>query len=504
MVKAKQHKEFEKIKKDAEVSEAYFVSLLWHNSDNYAIFGEMVDQDNFMHKIWKFIYRLGKEMYNKGYKHFDEVTSYKTAKELGVEKKFDEYGGYNTIEEVISVVKSFEENVDTYCEEIMRNNSIKKLYELFGDQVFKTEGKYDYRKMTRDEIVTYWTDKLNQLSMANGNKYDTYDLIGDVEEYIESIEKQSETGLPFYKSKLMNKMTGGTHRGHVTMFGAFGNAGKTSVVFNKFVMSCMENGEKLVVIANEEEIKAFRDKMVITILSHELGEGFDRNKLTRGNLKDEDKDQIRRAFEKAREMTEGDESIVKFIFMEDYIINDVKKVVRHWYNRGYINFLIDTHKVSDESKHDQRWITFVEDMKSIYKLTRNNANGMNLRMWVNFQLADHAIKQRYLDFDAIGEGKASKNEASVVMMMRTAWADEYEDGSYEIEAFTYIPDKFKGGYVEKKFKLEKGKTYYLLFMPKNRFGANNDNGQPVLILEPNFNYNSFSEVGWCYIANDKR
>ena len=42
-----------------------------------------------------------------------------------------------------------------------------------------------------------------------------------------------------------------------------------------------------------------------------------------------------------------------------------------------------------------------------------------------------------------------------------------------------------------------------MFTPKNRFGSNNDNGQPVLVIEPQFNSNHFKEIGWTFVANDK-
>ena len=57
-------------------------------------------------------------------------------------------------------------------------------------------------------------------------------------------------------------------------------------------------------------------------------------------------------------------------------------------------------------------------------------------------------------------------------------------------------------YKKEEKTLEKGKVYYLLFTPKNRFGNNTDNGQEVLVLEPNFNFNTFQEVGWTYVDKD--
>jgi hypothetical protein len=189
--------------------------------------------------------------------------------------------------------------------------------------------------------------------------------------------------------------------------------------------------------------------------------------------------------------------------MEKYVMKDLEKIVRFWSNRGYTNLLVDTHKVSDESPHDTRWVTFVEDMKTIYRWTRKNAGGMNLRTVVTFQLADIAMKYRYLDFEAIGEGKASKNEASIMYMFRVVWADEYKGGKKALRCWKNIQDKASGEWKKEFFELEPGKIYYLWFTPKNRFGKDNDTGQPVLILEPFFDMNHFKEVGWCFVSNDK-
>jgi hypothetical protein len=188
--------------------------------------------------------------------------------------------------------------------------------------------------------------------------------------------------------------------------------------------------------------------------------------------------------------------------MEKYVMKDLEKIIRFWANRGYINLVIDTHKVSDESKHDQRWQIFVEDMKTIYRLTRKNAGGCNLRTWVNFQLADSAIKSRYVGFDAMAEGKGAKNEASVVQMFRPAWSDEYEGEKKELDCYRLKKKSNGEGYDKEFFKLEKGKTYYLVFTPKNRFGLNNDNAQPVLVIEPAFHRNAFYEKGWTFVAKD--
>lgn len=496
-------KEADKITRQAEVNEAYFVGLLWANPiDGYGEYSKSIFMDEFIHSVWGFYYELGRRMYETGIKTFDTISVSKFVSEINVDKDFDEYGGIRTINDAVEIVKDNIDNIDYYFETIKKNYTVIQLYLLFGDKVLINNKKYNYEAMNREQLTKYWTDKVNKIGVDNIAKYEVENLYIDSEEFIKKLEEESAEMLPFYKSYLMNSITQGVARGHVTMFGGFGNTGKSSITSEKFTMSCIANKEKLIVVLNEEDAQAYRQKIVLSILWHEFHTGFNRKNMVNGKLTESDKEKIRKAFQRMEELIDGEESLIKVIFMERYVMSDLEKIIRFWANRGYINLLIDTHKVSDDSQFEKRWETFVEDMKTIYRLTRKNAGGCNLRTLVTFQLADSAIKNRYLDFDAIGEGKASKNEASVVMMFRPVWSDEYEGGKNALNC--YKSKKLENGeYDREDFKLQKGTTYYLLFTPKNRFGANNDNGQPVLVIEPNFNANNFKEIGWCFVANDK-
>lgn len=497
-------KEVESISRKAEINEAYFVGLLWANPfESYGEYADNLSMDEFVHDVWGFYYELGRRMYSDGIKMFDTITVAKFVKELGVTKDFDGYGGMSTINDAVNIVKHNSDNIEYYHETIKKNYTVRQLYVLFGEKVLIKKNKYDYDKMTRDQLTMFWQDKINQIGLSNVNRYEVENLYIDPEEFIKKLEEESADMLPFYKSSLLNGITMGTPRGAVTMLGGFGGTGKSSISAEKFVMSCVENDEKLMIVLNEETSQAFRQKIVLTILFHEFKTGFDRKRMVNGELREEDRVKIRKAFSRMNELMEGDEAQIKIVFMEKYVMKDLEKIVRFWANRGYYNLLIDTHKVSDESPHDQRWQIFVEDMKTIYRWTRPNAGGMNLRTLVTFQLADSAIKNRYLDFEAIGEGKASKNEASIVYMFRVCWHDEYKDGKKELKCWKNRQNEITGEWEKQFFTLEEGKTYYLWFTPKNRYGKDNDTGQPVLILEPLFDANHFREVGWCFVANEK-
>lgn len=497
-------KEVKKISSQAEINEAYFVGLLWANPfESYGEYCDTISQDEFVHDVWGFYYELGRRMYSEGIKTFDVITVKMKVKEYNIENDFEEYGQLRPVDDAVSIVKAHSDNIDYYYETIKKAYTIQQLYLLFGEKVLIKKNKYNYELMNREQLTTYWTDKMNQIGLSNINRYEAENLYIEADEFIRKLKEESADMLPYYNSNLLNSISQGVARGHVTMIGGFGGTGKSSITAEKFVMSCIVNGEKTVIVLNEEDAQSFRQKIVLSILYHEFHTGFDRKRMVNGQLKFEDEEKIRKAFARMNELMNGENALIKVIFMERYVMKDLGKIVRFWANRGYHNLLIDTHKISDESPHDKRWEIFVEDMKTIYRWTRKNAGGMNLRTVVTFQLTDTAIKNRYLDFEAIGEGKASKNEASVMYMFRVAWSDEYKGSKKQLKCYRNRKNEATGEWEKEDFFLEEGKTYYLWFTPKNRFGKDNDTGQPVLVIEPNFNSNAFKELGWCFVANEK-
>lgn len=507
MAKATVSKEnIEKIKAKAEIEEGYLVSTLFENPNHYATFtkddlhGEM-----FLHDAWRFFFEFGRDMFNDGIQTFDDVIILKKVKEYGIESKFKEYGGYDPINQIIRKVGVSTDNFDDYKRGIRWNHIIKQLKMMFGEKVFVKDGKYDPYKMRAEQLTLYWKDRMNQIHMAaSENIFDTSPLLLDAEKYIEEIEKQSEGVMPFFNAKLTNKAVGGWVRGNVFMNGGYGNTGKSSMATEDVVMACIKSQEKLVILANEEDRKAWQDKLSMTIKTHYLEEiSFDRKKLVRSGLTEKDKDAIRKIIQKTNELLNGDDKLIQIVFLKNYIIDDVETMIQHYVARGCFNYLIDTHKAGDAKTGESRHTQFVDDTKRYYKLARPDAGGYNLRIYLNFQLAEHTKGRRYLDNDCIGEGKAAKDEAAVVTMFRNAFDDEKKGGKYELECWRWLPpkdDEFNDKPFKSEFKLKEGKQYILKFITKNRFGATNDGGQEVIVIDPYFNGNTFKEIGYTYIA----
>ena len=492
--------EVEAIRSLADVNESYLVGLMWANPiENYSLYGEKMESKDFLHKQWGFYFGLGKKLYQKGLKVFDDISVNATVMEFGTKDLFDKFGGLETMYELVNIVKENDENVDAYFESLLKNKVIMALMEFLGNNVINTTKTYNYKEMTATQISSYWQDKMNQIAVSSISQYEDENLYIEPDKFIQNLKDEKGNMMPYYSSGILGNMVQGIPRGEVTMIGGFGNSGKSSFMVDKVLMSCIHDVDKTLVVLNEEGADKLREKLLLSLINHEMRttkgakETFARWKFNKvDELTDSDIDLIKRTFAKWNELTEGDDAHIKVVFMEQYRIADLRNIVALHANRGYVNLIIDTHKVPDAYTQSARWEAIVEGTKEIYKMTRKESGGFNLRTVLTIQLADSHIGDRFLGYDAIGEGKAMKNEASVLLMYRPLFADEYD----KIEPKRMVKSDLSGGkWVQENVILDKNKTYYVMFIPKNRFGGNTDSGQDCILYEPNFDFNSFREVG---------
>lgn len=491
--------EVKSIKRLADVNESYLVGLMWANpTESYSLFGHKIESVDFIHKQWGFYFGLGLKLYKKGLEKYDDISVNTVVEEFGVRELFNEYGGLETMYDLINIVKSNPMNIEAYYDNVLKNKVIMSLMEFLGDKVILDTRGYSYKDMSAIQISSFWQDKLNQIAVNSVSNYEDENMYIDPDKFIQNLEEESGNMLPYYSSGILGNVVQGIPRGEVTMIGGFGNSGKTSFVVDKVLMSCVHDTDKTLIILNEESADKLREKLFLSLVNHEMRKEdknihFARWKFHRvEEMTEEDRELIRRTFKKWNDLTGGDEAHIKIVFMEQYRIDDLRNIIALHANRGYVNLIIDTHKVPDGYSQSARWEAVVEATKEIYKLTRKESGGFNLRTVLTIQLADSHIGDRFLGYDAIGEGKAMKNEASVLLMYRPLFADEYD--KLEPKRM-YRSDLNPKDWITEIVELDKTKTYYVLFIPKNRYGGNTDSGQDCILYEPNFDFNSFREVG---------
>lgn len=273
------------IKDEVMISEAYAVGVFWNNPDNYNFYPkDKISVETFLNPHWGFFFGLGRYMHEKEVAKFDDITVAKYVNELRLESRYEDYGGFETVKEIMIEVKDKSENLDSYYADIKKYRLISSLVDLIGESVLKPNGKYDHRKMAKEQIFTYWVDKINKIGFDGDSKYDEHFLLEDLEQELESWDTNPDVGLDFYQSSKMTKICTGWDFGHVYMYGGFGGSGKSSLVLNKVVMSCIANKEKLLVIANEQSIQEFKKMLIITAMGLGTKDPIQRQRINEGNF----------------------------------------------------------------------------------------------------------------------------------------------------------------------------------------------------------------------------
>ena len=511
-----------KLNEESYNKESILCGILWNNPDLYSTYTEhKLSAKTLGNKVWGFYIGLGRHLSKKGLTVFDDISVYEAIRELNQTERFEKYGGYDLIEELMEETQGKEANFESYYDDVKKYTLLRAYYKLFGQQVLEKKDGYDYKALSRNQISLYWNAQLNDIdSEHNETVIKDYNLLEGLDSFINDIDENPDVGIPFYKSKKFTENYNGWANGTVSRYGAFSGNGKTSFTVEKLLMSCIIEQEKLAIIANEMDISQYRKLLLVTIMGNELYEKFkktfkqipfSRKNINKGNFTDEEKAKLTMATKWVSDKIGDNKSLIKFVPLEDYTIDNVEKVIRKLNMRGWSRFIIDTAKPSTSSDNTQRWEQFVIDFDKLYQLARKDGGGLDLAVWTTVQLADTHVGRYWLSEQALADSKKIKNVADGLFMMRPCFKSEYEGQEKEIYIERYIPksedmfnqdevhvEEVEGGkdYLKQIIKLESNKVYYMVFTIKNRRGQTVTTGLDPIVYEVNFNSNSWKELGY--------
>lgn len=463
--------------------EALFVFCLWKNPELYDDYEIVADRDFLTHDA-KFYYSLGYELYKKGYKSFDDASIYSYIDDKETLKEgFNRRGGYKTVEELKSIVN--DENVDTYYDELIKSNILLSLY----DKGFNVIDELStYQKMTTAQLYNYLEYQLNNVFLSRGTTLEIQDLdIND--KFIEDCDAGLEMGLSFGSTcPLLNYHTLGLHRGSVQVFAGFSGTGKSSFVVHSYVMPVLDQNEKIVIIANEMNKRAWQHIFVATILSQKLDYyGLPRKKLKMGNFTKEQKEMLYKAKEYYEKHYKGR---IKFVKIFDYSIEEVKKIIRKLSKQGFKYVVYDTFKPENSSS-----ATVTGDLIEASKQLLQVAEKEDVCIIITMQLAIYMENTRYLTAATLANAKGVKEVVSELVLMRPVWDDEFPDEKYDIKPFRFKKDPLTGKYtnIKEPITLDPDKKYRILFLDKTR----NDEGEIALVYKFDGAWNKWVELGYC-------
>ena len=467
----------EELSKGREIIEGNFVLSLWKEPEYYHDYQKIIDPSrDFLHEDSEFYYSIGRAMFKLGFEVFDEVSV-----ALFLEDKdtlraaFDARGGYREVREMMNMLAI--ENIDVYFQELSKSNLLIHLHSL-GFNVIQNLDRF--KNSTVTDIQDYYDFLLNNSIINSTSSIKIVDLTEGYEPYVEKWNEGQGVGFPV-GYPMLNYHLSGIHKKNLILHVAPIGGGKTTSALNFYVLPAIEAGEKICIIANEQDEEQFRQMLLSTIISNKVNFlKMNRQKLRTGNLNDIQM----QAVEEAQEWLKDHAGLIQFVHLTNYGVTDVRRIIKRQSKLGTEIFLFDTLKPTDESS-DKSWAEFSEVAKEIFITAQKE----DVAVIATAQLKGVSRHQKVLDLDDIGKSKAIAETAGQVLMFRELKQVEKES----LDVYHYD----KQGKV-KNIKLDESKDYIVLFVPKNRYG-----GTPQIVYERNLDFNTMREIGYCDIDDNQ-
>lgn len=468
--------------------EANIVSIFFCKPD--LMYDFQLKLDDFTENTWRVYWQIAYDVVIKEKKAIlDDITvGLYLEKHPKLRAKYEEYGGYETIEKAKEYVQT--ENISGYVNELSKWNTVL----LMLKNKFPVYDRIkEFVDMSLDDIYEEYEAMLNHIFVNASNEINSYNACDGINEFIDQLNEGSGIGLPLNNCEILNKEIGGFNcNGNIYGLGANSGVGKSTTIMNYIIPSILKYDEKLVLFINEEDQTKVQRELIVWVANNVLKLELPKYKLRDGNFDEETLSTLRKAADWIEKHKENQN--ITIVPLERYSVKTVIKLIKKYASLGVKYFVLDTLKESCDAKTDEIYKSMTRDMVALYDVVKPTAK--NVGLFVTYQLGKASIKMRYLTNNEIGMGKSIVDVMSCNLMIRRPFEDEFEGGKQEIIGYRF---EGKNGKSKVPFKLKRGKHYMLTFIPKNRFGQT-DAFQ--IISEFDFSTNTNKDIGICNIIQD--
>lgn len=470
-------------------AEANVVSILYKSPDK--LYDTNLTLEDFTENTWRVFFQIAHDIILIEKKSIlDDITiGLFLEKHPKLKAKYDEYGGYTTIQNAMTYIKV--ENFDGYVSELRKWKAVIQLCK----RGFPVKQRLsDYVDMTEEDIYNEHEAYLNHIFANASSEIKSYNVFDGMHEFIDELNDSADVGMPFYHADILTSEVGGFNlNGHIYGLGASSGVGKSTMAFNWVVASAIENGERVVMIINEEDERKMRKELLIFVANNIFKEELHKRTLRDGNFDEKTLDLLKRCADWIEQKKE--EHILTVIPLEKYSVDTAIKIIKKYASAfGCRVFILDTLKESCDAKTDEIYKSMMRDMVKLYDTIKPSAK--NVGLFVTYQLGKGSLKMRYLTNNEIGQAKSIVDVMSVNLEMRRPYEDEYEGGSKALECY-----RLEGANNKTKipFKLKKENNPMITFITKNRFGVT---GVNQIVSECNLSTNVCRDVGVCNVPQD--
>lgn len=468
--------------------EVNIVSILYKNSDLYYTYDKL-NIKSFHNNIWRVYFAIGYDIIIKERKKtLDDITiGLYLEKHPKLKQKYDEYGGYDTIDKSKEYVNV--ENISGYINELNKWNAVLQLLA----RRFPIHDKIkEFVDMSAEDIYDMYESQLNHVFVNVEGDIESHNLCEGIHDLLVRLDKGENVGMPLYNSPILNKEIGGNLQGHMTLLGALSGMGKTTATIELLLPQILHYDEKICIMINEEDVSKWRKELITWVANNIFKKELKKYVLRDGGFSEEQWELLKKCADWIESKKESRN--ITIIPFPKYRSSLAIKTIKKYASLGCKFFVLDTFKLSADAKSDQQWQEMTKDSVDIYDTIK--PAGKNVHIWITYQLGKAATNKRYYTNDCIGLAKNIVDVASTNLMIRKPFDDEFEGEKNELKCYRL---EGKKKLTKIPFKLEKDKHYTIIFITKNRFGATNEY---QIVAEHNLSRNIYKEIGIVRVPMD--
>ena len=462
---------------------------------------------DFITKDGVFYFSLAKYLQKAGYNTFDEVTVLSSVTDDTLDA-LKNRGGYETIQNLVDVVNT--NNADTYFDNLYRENILLHLYDdgfnLFSLMEYKGKNIIPietFRKMNSSNIIDWYETRLLDYDVGRISTVIDEEVIDFDNSFFESCQNGEKTGVPFETAgkdignedtsvyPFLSRQISGFRRKTLSMIGGYSSAGKSTWLIG-LIYSLIHNGEKVILVSNEEEIIKYKVKLLTWFLAkHNKYYNLTKKKILSGVINDEDKKQIKYFQKFWRENIKGK---LKIVSTNDADINTVKREVKNSaLKEGFSTFIVDTFKINETDIGTARTdLCLVKDSRDLAKL----AQKLDMIGIATVQLAEGGRGKLFLDASSLSNAKQIKEILENLFLIRSVYSEELDSKNKNF-CKPFRLKKVGDKWIEEPYEADKSAVWRMLFVEKNRNGDNSSDTGKAYLLRFDGDHSIFRETCQC-------
>ena len=468
--------------------EANIVSIFYKKPE--LMYDYQLRLEDFTENTWRVYWQIAYDIIIKEKKSvLDDITvGLYLEKHSKLKQKYDEYGGYDTIDKATEYIKT--DNISGYVNELKKWETVIRMI-ASGFPV--TDRIKEFVDMSLDEIYKEYDALLNHIFINAEEDVVSYSLSDGIYDLIEQLNEGVAVGLPYDNMPTLTKETGGQLPGNITLVGGLSNMGKTTLTRTMLIPSTVKYGERLVILVNEEGKAKWQRELLVWVANNIYKTDLQKFVVRDGKFSDEIKELLYKCADWIAEKSEN--NMLTIIPFARYETQKAIRVIKKYASLGVKYFILDTYKADAGSRSDRMWLDMQQNMVDIYDTVKAEG-GKNVHITITFQLAKSSARQRFYSQDNIGMAKSIIDPASTCLMLRDVFEDEYTGEKNALKVYRLDGKNNKS---KIPVKLDHDKHYQLIFIVKNREGAANS---IQIVCEHDMSRNLLKEVGFTSVPVD--